>query len=82
MEMVKQGQKTLKAAAVMLKVSYRQCIRLYAIYCKEGDAGLIHGNRGKRSNNRLSQEVREKAVQAYRDRYSDFGATLAAEKLA
>ena len=81
LEMVKQAQMSLKAGSVMLRLSYRQCIRLYAAYRKQGDAGLIHGNCGKKSNNRLSQAVREKALQAYRERYSDFGPTLAAQKL-
>jgi transposase len=82
LEMVKQGLIALKAATVTMKVSYRQGIRLYAAYRKEGDAGLIHGNCGKVSNNRLAQEVREKALTAYRTRYNDFGPTFAAEKLA
>jgi transposase len=68
LEMVKQGKMSLKAGAIMLKVSYRQGIRLYAAYRKEGDAGLIHGNCGKRSNNRTAEAIREAAVMAYRER--------------
>jgi hypothetical protein len=82
LEMVKQGRLTLKAAAVTMRVSYRQGIRLYAAYREKGDAGLVHGNCGKKSNNRLPENVRETAVRAYRERYSDFGPTFAAEKLA
>ena len=82
LEMVKQGKMTLKAAAIQLRVSYRQGIRLYAGYCAEGDAGLIHGNYGRRSNNRTPEAVLERALQAYRRRYNDFGPTFAAEKLA
>jgi transposase len=82
LEMVKQGKMTLKKAARTLKVSYRQGKRLYAAYQKEGDAGLIHGNCGRKPNNRLPESIREMAVQAYRERYSDFGPTFAAEKLA
>ena len=37
LEMVKQGLMTLKAATATMKVSYRQGIRLYAAYLKEGD---------------------------------------------
>ena len=69
LEMVKQGKMTLKAAAAMLRISYRQGIRLYAAYRKEGDAGLIHGNYGKKSNNWTAESILEKAVQAYRQRY-------------
>ena len=82
LEMVRQGHMTLKAASVMLRISYRQTKRLYASYRKEGDAGLIHGNCGRRSNNRTPETVLERAVEAYRQRYSDFGPTFAAEKLA
>ena len=82
LEMVRQGHMTLKAASVMLRVSYRQTKRLYASYRQEGDAGLIHGNCGRRSNNRTAETVLERAVEAYRQRYSDFGPTFAAEKLA
>ena len=82
LEMVKQGKITLKAAALTLKISYRQGKRLYSVYRKEGDAGLIHGNYGRTSNNRLPEEVRKKALEAYRQRYNDFGPTFAAEKLA
>jgi hypothetical protein len=82
LEMVKEGKITLKAAVVTMKVSYRQGIRLYAAHRKKGDAGLIHGNVGKRSNNRLPEMIREQTLLAYRERYSDFGPTFAAEKLA
>jgi transposase len=82
LEMVKQGQMTLKAASVMLRVSYRQSKRLYAAYREGGDAALVHGNCGRQSNNKTPEPVLQKAVQAYRERYVDFGPTFAAEKLA
>jgi len=82
LEIVKQSKMTLRAAVVMLGISYRQGIRLYATYCTEGNAGLIHGNYGKHSNNRTDALVLEQAVTAYRSRYCDFGPTFAAEKLA
>ena len=62
LEMARQGKMTLKAAAVMTRASCRQAKRLNAAYRKEGDAGLVHGNRGRRSNNRIAEEVREKAL--------------------
>ena len=82
LEMVKQGKLTLKAAVKTMRVSYRQGIRLYAAYIKEGDAGLIHGNYGRRSNNRTTQALLDAALEAYRNRYTDFGPTFAAEKMA
>jgi transposase len=79
--LVKRGQLTIRAAAQELKVSYRQGRRIYAAYAREGDAGLIHGNVGKPSNRKTAREIRERALMAYPERYSDFGPTFAAEKL-
>jgi hypothetical protein len=81
MELVKRGQMTLKAASRELNVSYRQGKRIYAACLNGGDRALIHGNTGRRSNNRTAEAVREAAPEAYRNRYGDFGATFAAEKL-
>jgi hypothetical protein len=47
MELVKQGQKTLKAASLELAMSYRQAKRVYQRYLEGGDEALIHGNMGK-----------------------------------
>jgi len=82
LEMVKQQKMTLKAAVITLKVSYRQGIRLYAAYREKGDAGLIHGNYGRKSNNITAEETSERVLTAYRGRYFDFGPTFASEKLA
>jgi len=82
LEMVKQRQMTLKAASLILGVSYRQAKRLYAVYRKKGDKGLIHGNYGKPSNNRTDETIQAKALLTYRHKYYDFDPTFAAEKLA
>ncbi|MCL2043116.1 MAG: ISNCY family transposase [Treponema sp.] len=82
LEMVQQGKMTLKAAVKMLRVSYRQGIRLYAAYRLEGDNGLIHGNCQRQSNNRTPEAILKAALEAYRTRYSGFGPTFAAEKMA
>jgi hypothetical protein len=42
---------------------------------------IIHG-RGRPSNNRLPDGLRDHAVTLVREHYADFGPTLAAEKLA
>jgi transposase len=80
-EFVKQGNMTLKEVSIQLEISYRQTLRLYAVYKEKGDVGLIHGNCGKKSNNCLSKEFRRKVLEIYRLRYSGFGPTFAAEKL-
>jgi transposase len=82
MERVKTGDMTLKNAAIHLGVSYRQAKRIHKRYCQEGAAGLLHKNQGKASNNRIASEQREAAIQAYKQRYHDFGPTFASEKLA
>jgi len=82
LEMVKQGKITLKSASPMMRVGYRQAKRLYSCYLKQGDAGLIHGNYGRRSNNRTPELLLERALTIYRHKYYDFGPTFASEKLA
>ena len=73
---------TLKTACVQLKISYRQGIRILKAYRERGDAGLIHGSRGKPSKRRTALADLAKAAELYRARYRDFGPTFAAEKLA
>ena len=82
MEMVKEGQKNLASAAVLLKVSYRQAKRIYKRYRERGDVGIIHGNCGKPSHNRIDETKRKEIIRRYREQYPDFGPTLASEKLA
>ena len=81
MEMVKRGLKTLKAASLELGISYSQAKRIYQRYLTGGDKALAHGNKGKPSNNKTDEETVKKAVELYRERYCDFGPTLAQEML-
>ena len=81
MEMVKRELKTLKAASLELGISYSQAKRIYQRYLKGGDGALVHGNRGKPSNNKTDEEIVKKAVELYREKYYDFGPTLAQETL-
>src|SRR5262245_11346043 len=69
-------------AAELLGVGVRQIKRLVAAYRSRGDRGLVSRRRGKPSNNRLARSVVSRMERALRERYRDFGATLAAEKLA
>jgi len=81
MEMVKQKLKTLKAASLELGISYVQAKRIYKRYLSGGDNALVHGNKGKPSNNKTNEEVVEKALELYKEKYYDFGPTLAQETL-
>lgn len=69
-------------AARLLSLSVRQTKRLKARVRKQGAQGLIHLNRGQPSHNRLPEARRALIVDLVRRRYSDFGPTFAAEKLA
>ena len=81
LEMVKEKKLTLVRGAELLGVSYRHGKRLYARYRSEGDAGLLHKSLGVQSNRRIDPELRSRVVELYREQYSGFGPTLAAEKL-
>ena len=79
---VQGGQLTLTAAAPLLGVGYRQAKRIWRRWRQEGDRGLIHGLRGQPANNRRDAPQRAQALAWYRERYPDFGPTLAAQCLA
>ena len=64
-----------------LGIGARQVRRLVRRYRREGKSGLMSRRRGKPGNNRLANATREKAVSLVREHYSDFGPTLASEKL-
>jgi transposase len=79
---VKRGAMSLRKAAALLKLSYRQAKRAYARYRGEGAAGLGHRLRGRVSNRRGTVAQRATILQRYQERYADFGPTLATEYLA
>ena len=68
-------------AADHLGLSRSQVHRLLNRYKADGAAGLVSGKRGKPSNRRYSNALREHALHIVQARYHDFGPTLAAEKL-
>ena len=65
----------------MLVVSVRQIKRLLKVYRQSGAAGLVSKHRGRKANNRLSEEVKRKALNLLKTKYQGFGPTLAHEKL-
>src|SRR3954465_6667058 len=79
---VDRGELPVAEAASLLGLSGRQVFRLLARFRAEGAAGLASRRRGRPSNRRLPEAVREAALAVVRERYADFGPTLAAEKLA
>ena len=78
---VARGELTLRKAAELMEMSYRQAKRVSARYREQGDAGLVHRLRGRPSNRRSDPRQHEQVLTAYREKYADFGPTLAAEYL-
>ena len=74
---------TQQQAAEELRLSVRQVKRRVLALKKRGDKAVIHGLRGKPSNQRIAQSVEDEAIQILSaDLYQGFGPTLAAEYLA
>jgi len=78
----KDGRYTLVEAAERMVVSYRQAKRIWKRYQKEDDIGLVHKSRGKPSARSFDQKTKKIILQLYQEKYNDFGATFAVEKLA
>jgi transposase len=76
------GRTTAARAARLIGVSERHAFRLLRAYRASGAEGLVSRRRGRPSNRRYPEAAREAALAAIRERYADFGPTLAAEKLA
>ncbi len=68
-------------AAERLGLSVRQIERLVIRYRESGAAGLTSRKRGRTGNRRLDAELAQRVLTIIRDRYADFGPTLACEKL-
>ncbi len=78
---VKSKKMSLVQATELMGISYRQSKRIWRRYQAIGEAGLVHRGRGRSGSRRKPAEFREAVLQEYQKRYSDFGPTLAAEKL-
>ncbi len=68
-------------AASQLNLTERQVQRLVNRYRELGIAGLAHAQRGKQSNNCFPDAFKLRVMALLHQNYSDFGPTLAAEKL-
>ncbi|MBO1859222.1 ISNCY family transposase [Burkholderia cenocepacia] len=68
-------------AAERLGLTVRQIERLVTRYRESGAAGLTSRKRGRPGNRRLDEELARRALTIIRERYADFGPTLACEKL-
>jgi len=69
------------SAARKLGLTVRQVHRLVVRYRAEGPSGLVSRRRNRPSNNQVDDEIAQIALTIIRQRYADFGPTLACEKL-
>jgi transposase len=76
-----EGRMTIVAASSVLAVSTRQVRRLLDVFERDGAAAIRHKARGRPSNNRIRDGVRDYVLALVRERYFDFGPSLATEKL-
>jgi hypothetical protein len=75
------GRLGLDEAATLLNVGRRQLLRLRSAFQAQGPVGLVSRKRDRPSNRSHGAVLRQTAIGLIRDRYADFGPTLAAEKL-
>src|SRR5262245_17051274 len=76
------SERTQAEAARLLRRSVRHVRRLQRKLEAAGDGALVHGLRGRPSNRQADPKLKAAVLKAYRQRYADFGPTMAAEKLA
>jgi transposase len=72
---------TQREAAGILGMSERHVRRLLRTFRATGAAGLASKRRGRPSNRRINEYTQEDALDLIRERYADYGPTLAQEKL-
>jgi len=72
---------TQQEAAEIIGVGLRQAQRITKRIRIEGDKGIAHRSRGIPSNRSISDRIKDKALRLFKDKYPDFGPTLASEKL-
>jgi transposase len=73
---------TQAEAAALASLSDRQIRRVIKRVRKEGDEGISHRSRGKASNHRISQKVKERTLKLFKQEYGDFNLAHATELLA
>lgn len=81
LHLLEMGKLTRSEAAERMELTVRQVDRLRLKLNKGGPSQLAHANRGRRSNNRLSEALEKEILEIVSKHYSDFGPTFAMEKL-
>lgn len=70
---------TTRLAANRLEISDRHCRRLLERDREHGPLSLVNRRRGQPGNRQLMPGLAERALRIIRERYADFGPTLACE---
>ena len=81
MQRLSEKRMSQSEAGRLLSLSVRQIKRLLKAYREKGAAGIVSKHRGRKANNRLSEEVKKKVLNLLKTTYQGFGPTLAHEKL-
>jgi hypothetical protein len=68
-------------AAISVDLCERQIRRIVSRVRQEGDKGIVHRSRDRLSNAAKPGAIKDKTLKLFKDKYSDFGPTLASEKL-
>lgn len=80
---VEEGHLKQIEAAQRLRLTERHVRRLQVRLRQQGDRGIVHRLRGCRSNRKIPESVKQRAMRELRQaRYAGFGPTLASEHLA
>jgi len=79
-KVIQEGIKQVEASEI-LELSTRQVSRLVFRVKAEGEVGVVHRLRGKKSNREISEEQRNQVIEIYNKKYKGFGPTLFSEKL-
>jgi transposase len=81
MQRLSKKQLSQQEAGRILSLSTRQIKRLLNAYRRAGAKGLVSKQRGRKSNNCLSTDIKRQALDLLKRKYQGFGPTLAHEKL-
>jgi hypothetical protein len=76
------GRIKVAEAATLMSLGRRQVFRLVRAYSQRGPEALVSKKRSRPSNHAYPADLHDTAIGIIRERYPDFGPTLAAEKLA
>ena len=60
---------SIHRASVKLNISIRQVYNLIKIYKTKGKSGFIHGNRGSKPVTTIPDELKQKIINLYQEKY-------------